>query len=361
MTDLASMDARGLLERHQAALLELARFEGLQSDDRDLALRILVDVAARTLNVERSSIWVFDEERTKITCVMLFERSSRQFTTGAELRAVDVPSYFAALNENRALASDDVLTDPAMVELVPIYLEPLGIVSMLDAPIRLGGRIAGIVCNEHTGLQRTWTLEERNFAASISDMAAITLEHSDRVRAEAEIRRRDEMLDGVARAANRMFSNAERDLAYQEGLLRAIADVAQRTVQRSVASANVLALIGGALLADAVGIYFHAGTLTSAAELGARDVWTVDGSERVLLLDTESALPEPWLEALNGGSPIGGPVDGPASARSVLLAPVAGKSGLKGVIEVDAETSDREWTRSEEQFLRACGLLLGSV
>ncbi|MBI4427680.1 MAG: PAS domain S-box protein, partial [Ignavibacteriales bacterium] len=65
---------------------------------------------------------------------------------------------------------------------------PHGITSMLDIPIRLYGRVVGILCHEHTGLRREWAPEEQEFAASISDMISLALEASERNRAEESLK-----------------------------------------------------------------------------------------------------------------------------------------------------------------------------
>ena len=367
MSPIDERDSRRLLERHQAALLELARFDGPHADDQGLALRILLDVTARTLGVERTSVWTFDKDRTVISCVLLFEQSTKTYSSGHQLFASVVPSYFAELNENRALASHDAQNDPVMVEIAPIYLAPLGIVSMLDAPIRMGGHMTGIVCNEHTGVPRVWTADEQNFAASISDMAAVILEHSDRMRAEAEVQRRDEMLEGVAKAANRMFANAERDIAFQEALMQAVVDVATVVADGARDVGAALAVIGAALDARAVGLYVDAGAHPSARAQIARTVWARDNASAELVIDAGASLPERWYEALRAGESVGGPVESLSplhaaqferrGAGSVLLAP----SGSTGLLEVDAAAGDREWTRGELLFARACALLVGAM
>ena len=45
----------------------------------------------------------------------------------------------------------DAATDPRTAEFLESYSKPLGIVSMLDVPIRVNGCIIGVVCHEHTG------------------------------------------------------------------------------------------------------------------------------------------------------------------------------------------------------------------
>jgi light-regulated signal transduction histidine kinase (bacteriophytochrome) len=58
---------------------------------------------------------------------------------------------------------------------------------MMDVPIRLEGRVIGIICHEHTGVKRQWLFEEEEFAASVAGLVALTLETAERRRAEARL------------------------------------------------------------------------------------------------------------------------------------------------------------------------------
>ena len=59
---------------------------------------------------------------------------------------------------------------------------------MLDAPIRVGGRMVGVLCNEHVGTARAWTPEEERFAGSIADFVALALESNKRRESEEQLR-----------------------------------------------------------------------------------------------------------------------------------------------------------------------------
>ena len=84
----------------------------------------------------------------------------------------DYPAYFEAIGTERIIAANRAHEDPQTKEFSESYLEPLGINSMLDAPIRLNGQLVGVVCHEHTGSVRQWILLEQSFAASIGDFTA---------------------------------------------------------------------------------------------------------------------------------------------------------------------------------------------
>lgn len=155
-----------------AARMQLARLHASpDSRLRDLWLE-LAEITARALNVERVGVWILADEGRVLRCRYLLQYSSHQVFQGAVLRSQDFPAYFQALQEQRTIAAGDALGSPITGELRQSYLEPLGITSMLDAPIYVGGKVAGVVCYEHVGAPRTWTEAEASFVASVADTIA---------------------------------------------------------------------------------------------------------------------------------------------------------------------------------------------
>jgi light-regulated signal transduction histidine kinase (bacteriophytochrome) len=87
------------------------------------------------------------------------------------------------------------------------YLVPLGVTSMMDVPIRLHGKLLGLICCGHVGPPREWSLEEQDFAASIADMIALQLETGERRRVERALAKANEHLADTVRELRR--SNKE--------------------------------------------------------------------------------------------------------------------------------------------------------
>jgi diguanylate cyclase (GGDEF)-like protein/PAS domain S-box-containing protein len=182
------------LRKQNAALVELAKRKTQDSGDLNAAIRKITRTAARTLDVERVSVWLYSDGRSKITCADLFEKSQKRHSSGTELRAADYPAYFQALQEERTIAAGDAHSDPRTQEFSASYLSVLGIASMLEAPIWLGGQIVGVVCHEHVGVAREWAWEEENFARSIADLVSLAIEEQQRVGAEEALRQKEEFL-----------------------------------------------------------------------------------------------------------------------------------------------------------------------
>ncbi len=172
------------LARHYEVLIKLAKSESMRTGDLASSLREITEAASHTLDIARVNIWLFDEGRTKISCIDHYELASGEHSSGMELCAVDYPLYFEALDEERAIVANDAHSDPRTREFSKGYLDKLGITSMMDAPLRARGTVIGIVCHEHIGPARVWTQEEQLFAGSLADLAALALESSERRQAE---------------------------------------------------------------------------------------------------------------------------------------------------------------------------------
>ena len=180
------------LVRQYEALARMARNESLARGNWTDALREITEAASSALELQRVSIWLFDETHTYIRCIDLFERSTLSHSQGALLAAKDYPAYFHALEEELTIAAHDAHTDPRTREFSANYLGPLEISSMLDAPVRVSGRMVGVVCHEHVGPPRRWFLDEQNFAGSVAGLLSLALETAERNRAEQKLRRSEE-------------------------------------------------------------------------------------------------------------------------------------------------------------------------
>jgi two-component system sensor histidine kinase/response regulator len=180
------------LRDHNIILTQLAKSPALILGDFKAALKEITEASVWNIGIERSSVWLFDARGTKIQCRDLFEKSLNQHSEGVELLAADYPAYFQALQQDQPIAADNAHTDPRTKEFSESYLTPLGIMSMLDTPIRIEGQTAGVLCLEQVGVIRHWTPEDQNFARSLADLVSLAIEARDRKQAEVALQEREE-------------------------------------------------------------------------------------------------------------------------------------------------------------------------
>jgi PAS domain S-box-containing protein len=202
------------LRRQSQILVELARSKTQNGGNLEAAIAEITEAAANTLAVERVGVWLYDPDHRQITCINLYERTQREHSSGSLLLTEPYVDYFHSLETERAISVDQALTDPRTRDLADSYLIPLNITSKLDAPIRIGGQIVGILCCEHIGTLRRWKLGERNFVASIADYTALALETHDRIKTQTELESANDQLQAVLDAVPGSISWFSSDLVY---------------------------------------------------------------------------------------------------------------------------------------------------
>lgn len=178
-----------VLRRQNAILLDLGKEPAIDAGDIETAYRKITEASAAGLGVARCSIWLYDAGETRIVCQDLHQIADGSHgLQGFTLTAADYPGYFVALAEDRTIAADDARRHPATREFTDGYLVPLGITSMLEAPIRRQGRLIGVLCHEHVGEPRSFSQEEQNFAANVADYVTRALEAHARRLADERLR-----------------------------------------------------------------------------------------------------------------------------------------------------------------------------
>jgi len=180
------VSAAGQVSAAGRVIVSLATRIGKNAANREACFEAIAETAAELIRVDRVGIWLYDTARTRIDCAELFERKHEKHTHDLSLDASQFPVYFQSLEEERIIAAHDARSDPRTAEFTDSYLRPLGVGAMLDAPIRVAGRMVGVICHESVGPPREWTPEEQALAASMGDFVSLAIETAERTRAQAE-------------------------------------------------------------------------------------------------------------------------------------------------------------------------------
>jgi diguanylate cyclase (GGDEF)-like protein len=160
------------IERYQNAMIA---WSSVSHENIADAFEKATEISSTTLDVERVSIWLHNEDRTGIECSAMYISGSGH-SSGGILSKMDCPNYFAAMDSGRRLVIDEARIDPVTSELAESYLIDNDIYSLLDVPIFYDRNIIGVLRHEHTGSARKWTANEQEFAALIASDISLSLE-----------------------------------------------------------------------------------------------------------------------------------------------------------------------------------------
>lgn len=219
------------LQRKNECLHGLARSEAIDSGDLAAAFAEITVAASKGLDIERVGVWLYeDDTKDAMSSPDLYLRTNDEHTTAPVLSHTAFPTYFAELAKERVIPAGDAHTHMATAELSEAYLTPLGIGALLDAPIRFGGKMVGLVCHEHVGPARAWNQDEINFAGAMADAVARAMAAHERRKAvealqesnrtledrirerTAELAASNDALKQLHQHKNEMFQNVSHEL-----------------------------------------------------------------------------------------------------------------------------------------------------
>lgn len=212
------------LEKQNQILFDLAINPAVHNGDLTTAFSEITKIAAQSLNVERVSIWLYNDDKTRIQCADLYELSADRHSSAIDKEYANYPTYFDALSTGRAIAADDAKNNPSTKELYADYLLPNKISSLLDAPIRVGGKYIGILCHEHCGEPRKWKTDEQQFAASMADMVSLAYETSERQRAQKALTESEERFRILAESSSSAIFVFRENILYANPAMEYISD-----------------------------------------------------------------------------------------------------------------------------------------
>ena len=202
------------LIKQQNALALLTQSQLRDEESLDKIYKNYAKVAAKTLNVERVSIWLFDDDCKQLNCMCLYSTFKNAYSTTSTLQADDYPKYFNALATHRVIAVEDAMQHTFTEEFTRDYFLQNNIGALLNSTIRLNGKSIGVVCHEHVGGTRKWEPDEQNFAGSIADLSRIVMETCLRRDAQFDFLQYSDKLAKMVDERSQLLAQSEKRYNY---------------------------------------------------------------------------------------------------------------------------------------------------
>lgn len=185
------------LQVYRQLAASISKQARLQGQDLSSLCKYLVNAVAVALDVKRVGVWLFNAARTELQCVSLYDANAGHHITMPPIPVDAYPVYMRAISMDDLIVAHDAIHHELTRELAPSYLLPLGITSMLDAPIQQNGVTAGVLCIEHGPGTRQWAVGEGAFADALAEMVGQYLEAQERTQLQALSQRLVSIIDST--------------------------------------------------------------------------------------------------------------------------------------------------------------------
>ncbi len=178
-----------------SALTRITKDPALTAGVLKEAAQVIAREGCEALSTGRVGIWRVDYDKQCLENIVSYSSAEDAFSAQDDFPFAERLYYLELLRNERLIVINDSMTDTVLPDLRETYGPDLR--SLLDAPVRVGGKLVGVVCIEHFELIRHWDVEEQNFASSLADFVALAMESAERflaMQALAISKRRTETL-----------------------------------------------------------------------------------------------------------------------------------------------------------------------
>ncbi len=172
-------------ERLNKALAKLTKSTELTGGNMEQAARYIAKEGAYALQATRIGIWQINYDEKVLKNIASYDSRTETTLVQEDFGLEERPDYIDQLNLERIICINDASEDSVLGDLGDSYAD--NICSLLDAPIRITGKLAGVVCIEQFYNPRTWTMDEQNFASSLADLVSLSITASEKLDAVKEL------------------------------------------------------------------------------------------------------------------------------------------------------------------------------
>ena len=165
----------------QSLIVRLARHRYSSANPQLEAAKLITQAASEAYGISRAAIWHLNGNQLEAVAAYRRDNDSHEYPSALDISTC--PRYMDALHSGRSIDAPNALEDPRTQELADSFFKPRGITSILDATIRVGGEVIGVLCLEHSGCIRAWHADEVAFVGELADQYAQVLANQQRLSA----------------------------------------------------------------------------------------------------------------------------------------------------------------------------------
>ncbi len=199
------------IEEQIDLLSELDNISKIHIIERDGIDELMFQFSTRivkSLRIERISAWILDKKQEALISIGEYDHRTKKMSKETILRKNDFPIYFDALIENKIIIAPNIYTHELTREFSKIYASPNNIISLLDVPLRIDGKLIGVLCFEKTGdKEKDFSPAEQSFAFSCGTVLASNLEARKRRAVQYHLDKVLDEKDMLMREMNHRINN----------------------------------------------------------------------------------------------------------------------------------------------------------
>jgi PAS domain S-box-containing protein len=187
------------------------------SENFEDILKNILEITAKTIGANQSSYWKYYPD--KIECKNLYSLKSQAlaFENSTPLNRDEFLPYFISIENDKQIVASEVSRLISKSDLTENGEgSKRGILSLIDTPIFINGKIIGICSFESTDVHINWDKDDSNFAHSVAEIIAKVFESERRFKIERKIDYKSQLLSAMAVCTNKFIQRSNIIEIFQE-------------------------------------------------------------------------------------------------------------------------------------------------
>ena len=204
-TELKETTRHERINRLNSVSSKLATLNFFKFETTSELIEHITKEAAVGLQIDRVSLWYNFEKHIELGNT--YVQHEDKHYSDLILYKKDLPIYFNIIENQPILISDEAQNDPQTIEFVEYYFKLYDIKSLLDFPLYISGELVAITSFETTKEIKKWSEEEINFARTISDIIALSMESFNRKALEKQAIYKSEILLEITKFTEQLLAS----------------------------------------------------------------------------------------------------------------------------------------------------------
>jgi PAS domain S-box-containing protein len=126
-------------------------------------------------------------KENKLEIISMYETKLQKFSKGETIYLIKYPNYFKAISSGVNIIADDVNANEYTQEFVNGYIKEKNIKSLMDIPIKIGGKLKFLISCESFSEFKKWDDDDITFIKKVADYISLTIENLKRKTAEKKV------------------------------------------------------------------------------------------------------------------------------------------------------------------------------
>ncbi len=199
-------------DEYEKAIAVLVREDFVEERAVTRALGTIAENTARLLDIDRITIWTFNETERSMESLCRYDRRQNSFLETKYIYENESPQFFEMFSRGVEVRIGDSRASEVLKNMNNLFFEPEDTVSVLAQPIFQRGKAIGFVSFANWQKNYAWSLEEATFIQSNVDIVSLIMNTHARALIEEELRKAKNKAEAANLAKSEFLANMSHEL-----------------------------------------------------------------------------------------------------------------------------------------------------